>query len=118
MARHNVVGKSGEDYACEYLRSLRYKIILQNFKTKVGEIDIVAKERSQYVFVEVKTRSSHYFGTPAEAITPKKLLSLVRAGEYYLLTNNFGQNYRIDAIEVDVKDNGEYTINHIKNITL
>jgi putative endonuclease len=118
MARHNVTGKAGEDYACEYLGSSGYIVLIQNFKTKVGEIDIVAKDGSQYVFVEVKTRSSHYFGTPAEAITPKKLLSLVRAGEYYLLTNNIRQNYRIDAIEVDLTGSGEYKINHIKNITL
>ncbi len=117
MARHNLTGVIGEDFATDYLKKQKYKIIARNFKTKLGEIDIIAKENSQYVFVEVKTRSSHTFGTPAEAITPKKLLSLIRAGEYYLLINNLGQNYRIDAIEVDAKES-IFSINHIKNITV
>jgi putative endonuclease len=116
VARHNITGRTGEDLAAEYLKKNGYKILAINFRTKVGEIDIVAKERSQIVFVEVKTRSSHIFGTPAEAITPKKLHSLIQAGEYYLLKYKGLRNYRIDAIEVLMTD-GKANISHIKNIT-
>lgn len=116
VAQHNIIGTSGEEIAVHFLKQHGYVIVSRNFKTKIGEIDIVAKEKSQYVFVEVKTRSTHAFGTPAEAITPKKLHSLIQAGEFYLLANNLQQNYRIDAIEVMISI-GKPHITHIKNIT-
>lgn len=118
VAQHNIIGKSGEDIVAAYLQEKNYNIVERNFKTKVGEIDIVAKEKSQIVFVEVKTRSTNLFGTPSEAITHKKLHSLIRAGEYYLLAHNLSQNYRIDAVEVLMHNGKVQSLNHIKNITL
>ena len=118
MAVHNVTGKSGEDEVTEYLKKQKYQILARNFKSKLGEIDIVAKDGDQAVFVEVKTRSSMLFGAPSEAIGYKKLLSLIKASEYYLLINNLDQNYRIDAVEVIMVDGIVKSINQIKNITL
>lgn len=118
MAKHNITGSNGEKLAINYLRKLSYLILNSNFKTKLGEIDIVAKDGDQYVFVEVKTRSSIKFGTPAQAITHRKLLSLVKNSEYYLQIHNYERNYRIDAIEVTMSGEKVLSINHIKNISL
>ncbi len=118
MARHNVIGSSGEKFAVDFLRQKNYSLITTNFRSKLGEVDIIAKERTQFVFVEVKTRSGTLFGTPAQAITPKKLKSLIKTAEYYLLVNNLARNYRIDAIEVVLFGQSVKSINHIKNITL
>ena len=118
MALHNITGKSGEDAAVNFLQNQKYKILLRNFKSKVGEVDIVAMDGDQVVFVEVKTRSSILFGTPSEAIGYHKLQSLIKAAEYYLLINRLDQNYRIDAIEVIMVDGTVKSINQIKNITL
>lgn len=118
MAQHNIIGSSGEELAVKFLRKNGYLILATNFRSKIGEIDIIAKENDQIVFIEVKTRSSNGYGSPSEAITRKKIKSLILAAEYYLLINNLGQNYRIDAVEVLIKQGEAPLIHHIKNITV
>jgi putative endonuclease len=117
MALHNLIGASGEDIATEYVQKQGYTVLERNFRCKLGEIDIIAKDGAQMVFVEVKTRTSSLFGTPLEAITRKKLLSLVKSAEYYLLTNKLGQNYRIDAVEIVMRKGQLNEVNQVKNIT-
>ena len=63
------IGKIGEKLAVKYLRKQGYKIITTNFYTNRGEIDIVAKDGVEFVFIEVKTRCNENFGKPAEAVT-------------------------------------------------
>lgn len=118
MAQHNLTGTSGEVIAAHYLKQQGYTLVETNFRSKLGEIDIVVEDGPQIVFVEVKTRSSTTFGVPSEAITPKKLHSLIQSAEYYLRINNLGQNYRIDAVEVIMQNSTVTSINHIKNITV
>jgi len=115
---HLLTGKRGEQEAEKYLKRVGYAIIDKNFRSKIGEIDIIAKDDDMLVFIEVKTRTSTFWGSPAEAIKRKKLHSIIRTSQYYLLTHhNLPQNIRIDAIEILVV-NSETRINHIKNITL
>lgn len=118
MAIHNVTGKLGEQTAVNFLTQHGYKILATNFKSKLGEIDIVARDGKQTVFVEVKTRSGVVFGTPAEAIGYKKLLSIIRTAQYFLIKNKLDDYYRIDAVEVEVKGSEILSINQIKNITI
>ncbi len=118
MALHNITGKSGEDIAANWIKDQGYTLVSRNFSSRLGEIDIIAKDGPQIVFIEVKTRSSTVFGAPASAITPKKLSSLIKTAEYYLLMNKIGRNYRIDAVEVIMKNGSVESIHHIKNITL
>ena len=60
------------------------KILQRNFNTPVGEIDLVARHRRTLVFVEVKTRRSSAFGSPAEAVGPRKQRQIIRAAKWYL----------------------------------
>lgn len=117
--RHNV-GKNGEKLAAKYLEQSNYKIIKQNFRCKQGEIDIIAidnkKLEQDLVFVEVKTRTSLKFGTPAEAVDRNKRQHILKTAKYFLYSNNIkDKSIRFDTIEVFLNKN-KYKINHIKQI--
>ena len=109
-------GDAGEELACTFLKRQGFKILERNFRIRGGEIDIVAKDREDLVFVEVKTRYSHNFGAPAEAVTSRKVNFLIRASQFYLAKHKmFEKPYRIDVVAVDFTDGQK--IEHIKNIT-
>ena len=78
------LGKLGEDLACRELRRRGYAIVARGYRTRHGEIDIVAMDGGVLVFVEVKTRSSRRFGTPLAAVTPLKQRRLTRMALDYL----------------------------------
>jgi putative endonuclease len=77
------LGTAGESIACGALESLGYRIIERNYRTRFGEIDIVAEDGGAIVFVEVKTKTDGSYGDPAEAVTPQKQRQLVSMGEFY-----------------------------------
>jgi putative endonuclease len=77
-------GKKSEDIAAKYLKKNGYKILQQNYRTKLGEIDIIAKDKDTIVFVEVKARRSLQFGNPKWAVTPKKQRKISMVALYYL----------------------------------
>ncbi len=70
--QHIARGRYGEERAIEHLLGLGYEIIEKNHRIRRGEIDIIARHRGDIVFVEVKTRKSENFGTPAEAVNFRK----------------------------------------------
>ncbi|RJQ24676.1 YraN family protein [Candidatus Parcubacteria bacterium] len=111
-------GKIGEEKAAEHLKKLGYKIVSKNFRTKLGEIDIIALEKEILIFVEVKTRTSLLYGHPADAVTAKKLRSLIKACHIFLSKEKQYKDFRIDVLEVFLLDTYNYKINHIKNITI
>lgn len=114
MNNKKETGKLGEDLATEYLQKLGYKIIERNFSCKRGEIDIIAVDKEELVFIEVKTRKILTYGNPGDAVDKLKQKHIYRTAEYYLLIKNQLNVYtRIDVIEVYIKENG-YKINHIK----
>ncbi len=109
-------GKLGEDLATQYLENNGYEIVERNFSCQQGEIDIIAKEKNEIVFVEVKTRKCLTYGTPAEAVTKEKRRHIEKTAQYYLFTKQLEkQPVRFDVIEVYVYGN-RYRINHIKQI--
>jgi putative endonuclease len=117
------VGKAGEDHASKYLQKHGYKILERNFRTRNGEIDIVAIDTLEkepiLCFVEVKTRTSDAFGLPIEAIGYYKLKFLIRAGEFYKATHkNLPDGLRIDAVSIHLLKNDTIgDIELIKNIS-
>lgn len=103
--RKQEIGKKGETVAVCYLKKQGYKIIDQNYRSKAGEIDIIAMEKKTLVFVEVKTRSSRSFGSPKWAITPKKKKAISMAALYYLkMTSQTDVDARFDVVSILVQE--------------
>ena len=110
------IGGLGEKVSAEYLEKNNYKVIYRNFNSRFGEIDLIAKDKDELVFIEVKTRRSLKYGMPSEAINNQKLKHIKETAKYYLYkTKQEDLNIRFDAIEVYL-GNGNYRINHIKQI--
>ncbi len=104
-------GNLGEKAAIEYLKKKKYKILETNYQNKVGEIDIVAKAKKVLVFVEVKSRTSDYFGLPSEAVGKRKQYKIRRVAQGYILKHRlFDSPVQFDVIEIL-----DGQINHIEN---
>jgi putative endonuclease len=95
-------GSHYETMAAEYLKNKGYEIISQNFFSKNGEIDIIAKDTDTLVFCEVKYRSNTRYGLPEEAVDYRKQDKIRKTAAYYLYRNNFPVETRVrfDVIAV------------------
>ncbi len=94
-------GKRGEDLACEALCRRGYAVVERRFRTRMGELDIIARDGDTIVFVEVKTRSSGSFGTPFESVTWRKRHRLCSmAAEYLLVHRLAGAPCRFDVVAI------------------
>ncbi len=110
------IGNFGEMLVITYLENLNYKILEKNYNTKFGEIDIIAKDKDEYVFIEVKTRISTNYGAPSEAVNFRKKQHIQKASEVYIFLNNLPNEYiRYDIVEVYFINKSKYYINHLKN---
>ena len=116
MYKKKVFGNLGEDIACKFVLDKGYEIINRNFYCRQGEIDIVAKDKNELVFIEVKTRKNANYGRPIDAITFFKKKHFIESIEYYLYKNNV-QNIpvRVDVIEVYEKEKSKFLVHHVKN---
>jgi putative endonuclease len=123
-SNHLSIGIRGEKAAVAYLKKCNYVILETNFANKsgrrLGEIDIIARDGKELVFVEVKTRDIQSGGSrmPEENINSSKLYKLSKAASFYISKNRlFDMNYRFDAITLlaDVKNNTA-SLRHLKNI--
>ena len=113
---HNTtLGKQGEDLACAELSRRGYAILARRYRTRAGEIDIVAREGRTVVFVEVKTRTSVRFGLPAEAITWRKRRRLqIMALAYLSRRRLYDVPFRFDIVSVMVGE-GQVRIEVIRS---
>lgn len=114
------LGNLGEDIACDFLFQKGYTILQRNFKARYGELDIIALHENTLVFIEVKTRTNLRFGTPEEAITPRKLHELVQTAQYYVILHPaLPKLMRIDVIGIMMDEITEevQSIAHTENIT-
>lgn len=113
------IGLSAEEIAAKYLEKNGYEVLERNFRIRGGEIDIVAKEKDELVFVEVKARWSHKYGLPIEAVTPWKLKALQKTALFYILKIKWGDKpYRFDVVSVDfAEDKQNPKIELFKNVT-
>ncbi len=111
------IGDYGEALARRYLRRRFCRIVETNYKTKHGEIDIIAKKGRYIIFVEVKTRKEEHtelYGRPAYAVNYGKREHIRYSIRNYLARNNTRLIPRIDIIEVYLSEKG-HRIEHIKN---
>lgn len=101
------LGQTGEDIACDELQRRGYEILARRYRTRFGEIDIVARSSQTIVFVEVKTRAGDDFGGGAAAVTPWKQRRVAQMAVDYLSKYHLhDQPCRFDVVTVDVKDGG------------
>ncbi|MDT8412610.1 MAG: YraN family protein [Vicingaceae bacterium] len=114
MAQHNELGKQGEEKALIFLLKQGYKIVATNWHEHKFEIDIIALNNNEIVFVEVKTRATDFFGSPEEAVTTAKQQHLINGANYYLEQNEIDLNARFDVIAIVLNKN-KVVINHIKD---
>lgn len=114
MYKSHIIGQNGEDIATEYLIENGYKILERNFSCRQGEIDIIAKDKNEIVFIEVKTRTNKKYGEPVEAVTYIKRRHLIKTIEYYLYIKKLEDEFiRIDVIEIYIKEH-KFLLHHIK----
>ena len=96
-------GKDSESLAARHLQKNGYKILEQNYRNKLGEIDIIAKEKGALVFVEVKARKTHVFGNPKWAVTPNKQRKISMVALYYLkATKQTHVKARFDVVSLSL----------------
>ncbi|CAB4535666.1 MAG: YraN family protein [Actinobacteria bacterium] len=114
--RKHVLGLYGERVAGQYLQSLGYEFIERNWRCPIGEIDLIMRDDSRYVFVEVKTRNGLGFGSPLEAITEIKLGRLRKLVNAWCASRQLtGIDVRIDAVSVLVS-RGKVELEHLKQV--
>jgi len=117
MRAKDVLGRTGEQAAADYLAAAGMRILDRNWRCKDGEIDIVAADRHVFVVCEVKTRSSARYGTPLEAVGRAKLRRLRRLAVLWLIAHGIRYDeIRIDVVGLIYEGTGGFTIEHIKGV--
>ncbi len=114
-ADRRALGKSGEKLAVAFLKKKGYRILSVNFRTRSGEIDIIAEHKNIIIFIEVKSRSTDSFGSPVQAVTPRKQRQISKVAlEYISIHNFFDTDARFDVISIYYQ-NKKAVIDHILN---
>ena len=110
------IGARGENIAVDYLKKSGYEIIERNFRAERGELDIIARDGEELVFVEVKTDRSGKFGPPESWVTLRKQKQIAKTAELFLqqLDSSVTPFCRFDVIAITLSRGAE-KINHLKN---
>lgn len=110
-SRSQEFGTRGEAEAVRLLKRQGYRILERNYRTRLGEIDIIAKDRHTIVFIEVKTRRTGRFGSPKAAVTPLKQRRLSKTALTYLKsTRQTSAHARFDVVAIDTTTGGGHEI--------
>ena len=110
------LGRAGEDRAAQYLKDMGYIIVERNYRCRLGEIDIVARDGPVMVFVEVRTRSGSGFGTALESVVYKKQLKVRQVASQYLQHREcFDVPVRFDVLALTLGPGSAAEIEHVKN---
>lgn len=110
------LGRHGEEVALGLLRKNGYKILARNYKSGLSEIDIIAKDKDTFCFIEVKSRSSDRFGSPEDSILARKQRQIAKSALVYLKENNLlDKKARFDVVCVTYSQNIALKSELIKN---
>lgn len=116
------LGQQGEDLAAAFLVGQGYEIVARNWRTRSGELDIVARDGEWLVFVEVRSRRGKggacvpALGIPEESVTPRKQLQLAAMVDAYLFEMPWDGPLRIDVIALELHPNGSVArLNHLRD---
>ncbi len=115
MADHNDFGKLAEDLAVEFLQKKGHKILVRNFRFQKAEIDIVTELRDIIVVTEVKARSYDTLIEPQEAVTKKKIKSIISCADFFMTENEIEKEVRFDIVTVVPDHSGQLQIIHIED---
>ncbi|HIE15709.1 MAG TPA: YraN family protein [Bacteroidales bacterium] len=113
MSKHLELGKQGEQLAVDFLKKKGFVILERNWRFHHKEVDIIAEKNNTLIFVEVKTRTTDYFGYPFEAVTPHKQLFLIEAANGYLENNDLDKEVRFDVVSIISNNMEKPNITHI-----
>ncbi len=103
-----LLGRSGEDHAAKHLAKHGYRVLERNYRTKQGEIDLIALDRDTVVFVEVKTRTNDAYGAPELAVDQRKQARMVQAALGYLKRKQLHQMpCRFDVVAISGDGDGD-----------
>lgn len=114
MATHNVFGQKAEEMAVALLLKKNYNILERNYRYNFAEVDIIAEKDNQIICVEVKARSSIFYGDPQSFVVPKKIKLLVKVMNHYITANDINKEVRFDIVAV-FKNNEIYDIKHFED---
>ena len=114
MKHNQNVGQWGEERATTYLRQRGYEILARNARTPYGEIDIVARQGSITIFIEVKTLSSSKNFFPEQNVTARKREHMLACAEYYAAENAI-DHWQIDVVAIEGRQGREPKITHFDN---
>jgi len=117
MATHNELGNQGEQLAVDFLQKNNYNILERNWRFKKAEIDIIAIKNDVLAVIEVKTRSSNYFGNPQDFVNQKKIQLLVEAINEYVISKQLDVEVRFDIIAI-LKNKDTFNIEHLEDAFL
>lgn len=110
------LGQRGEDAAARYLKKLGYIIVARGQRDSIGELDLVAVDGRTVIFIEVKTRTTHDAGHPADAVDEAKQERLTRLALSYMKRHDLWEcKCRFDVVAVTWPDRGKPAIEHYKN---
>ena len=111
-------GQGGEDMAAVWLQRAGCRIVCRNYRCAVGEIDLVAEEAGELVFVEVRTRRGGGLVTPEESVGRQKQQRIVRAAEHYLtVVDGHDRPWRVDVVAIEVDRAGRVQrIDHLRSV--
>jgi putative endonuclease len=115
--QRKLLGDQGEELACRFLGKSGYRILERNFRTRWGELDAVAWEDGELVFVEVRTRSGSQMGSAAESVGPHKQRQLIKMAKLYLVNKRVSQEQtcRFDVVEMQPVDEDQWACNIIRD---
>ena len=110
------LGRRGEELATRHLASKGYQIVTRNWRCENGELDVVARDGDNLVFVEVRTRRGQALGTPEESVTAAKQVRLITLAEAYVQTHDWQGNWRLDFVAVEMDRRGRLLrVEHYEN---
>lgn len=117
MAKHNLLGKAGEQMAAEYLQKKGYEIVARNFRYQKAEVDIIALNEDTLIAVEVKTRSTPDFGDPQEFVKSKQIQQLLKAVDHFVNEQELDVEVRFDIVAI-IRNKSGVRIEHLENAFL
>lgn len=105
-------GKEAEEYVAQHVAAMGWEILERNYHSRFGEIDLIASDKGEVVFIEVKARRGDSFGSPIESVTATKLQKIVMTVHVYLASKGWERRaWRVDVFSV-VSKNGTMVLDH------